>query len=108
MPSAFIPDKGGIAELARDAGIASHLGEVAELAAARVLEIAPEDEGDYKDGIKTDFGVDERGAYGRVNAFDYKSWWIEMGTVDTPAFAPLRTAVESLGLTITGDGTAIE
>lgn len=106
MPSAFIPSPRGIAELARDAGMASGLGEIAEQAAARTREIAPVGDyaggGDYRDSIDSDFGVDAEGAFGRVNAFDYKANWIEFGTEDTPVFAPLRRAVEELGYEVSG------
>lgn len=63
---------------------------VAREAAAYARSIAPVDEGDYRDGIQTV----HVGASGVGVAFtDFKSIWIEYGTVDTPEFGvAARTA----------------
>ena len=61
--------------------------------------IAPVETGDYQRGIIADAGLDERGeAKGRIIAKDWKSGFIEFGTIKTPARAILRRAAETLGL----------
>lgn len=59
--------------------------------------------GDYRDGIEATVGV--RGArggviVGRVNAKDFKSHWIEFGTIRQPAKAVLRRALERVGFIV--------
>lgn len=56
-------------------------------------ELAPVDEGDYRDGIKATIDGNDV----RVDAFDWKSHFIEFGTVDTPVFAPLARAARQSG-----------
>lgn len=97
----FLPDPGGIADLLQDQATTDGLSEIAEDIAARAREIAPEDEGDYREGIIVENGVDTEGAYGRVHATWFTSWWIEAGTEDTPTFAPLRKACDAVGLSLT-------
>lgn len=100
MPSAFIPNPAGIFQLAREITMAQAMGEIAEEGANRARDIGPSDEGDYVESIDSGWDIDADGAFGRIFATDYKANWIEFGTEDTPIFAPLRKAVESLGLTI--------
>lgn len=64
---------------------------MAREAAEYARSIAPVDEGDYRDGIQ----VQHVGVSGVGVAFtDYKSVWIEYGTVDTPEFGVAARTVE--------------
>ncbi|GAS95464.1 uncharacterized protein RMCC_2430 [Mycolicibacterium canariasense] len=59
--------------------------------ARSIAPVAPVDGGDYRDGIQ----VQHVGVSGVAVAFtDYKSVWIEYGTVDTPEFAVAARTVE--------------
>jgi hypothetical protein len=73
----------------------------AEAAAAAAREMAPVDSGDYRDGIKADSDRDPI-ARAAVVATDFKSHWIEFGTIRQPARAILRRACEAVGLTTIG------
>lgn len=71
------------------------------------VAIAPvgdgEDGGHYKDQITVDRSpITSTGAGARVNARKFTSGWIEFGTSDTPAFAPLRTAADADGVELGG------
>jgi hypothetical protein len=105
----FIPRPGAPEELARDIKLAQSMGEVADEVAQNVRELAPGlftggySEGDYVEAIESGWDIDDRGGFGRVNANDYRSNWIEFGTGapgPTPAYAPLRTGAEAAGLKI--------
>lgn len=83
--------------------------------ARRIARAEAYDEGDYHDGIEAIPGgsahgdqgspgmelrtgeadVDDVPLFGRVNANDFKSNWIEFGTGDQEAKAPLRRALEN-------------
>lgn len=89
----FVIDPTFLRKLARDPSLIPPLKEAADAAAGKARDIGPVDDGDYRDGIKVAVGADEHGVLARVNANDFKSHWIEFGTIDTPAFAPLRRAV---------------
>lgn len=65
--------------------------ELAEEVVDYARSISPEDEGDYKDGIK----VRRHGRSGvGVHWTDPKSGLIEYGTEDTPEFAVRRRTIE--------------
>lgn len=82
--------------LERDSRMLRMLERVAGAVAAEARRIGPVATGDYVEGIRADVGVDDLGGVvGRVNAHDFKSWWIEAGTSRTRAHAPLRRALES-------------
>lgn len=91
--SRFVINPTFVKRLVRDPSLIPPLKEAAAAAADKAGDLAPVDDGDYRDGIKVAVGADERGVLARVNATDFKSHWIEFGTIDTPAFAPLRRAV---------------
>jgi hypothetical protein len=84
-------------------GIAHAMEETAEEIADEARELAPVDEGDYIAGIEATGGTDSESAMGRVNANDWKSGLVEFGTGSpgpTARYAPLRRAVQQLGLRI--------
>lgn len=89
--------------LARDISNGSEyrraLLEVAEACADGAREASPVADGDYRDGIEATTADREGEVVGRVNANDWKSHWIEWGSVNNPPHAPLRRGVLSAGLT---------
>lgn len=94
----FEPNLRGLEGLMRSVGMQRALLEPAERIAQRAKAIAPRDEGDYIDEIDTDSGIENGLPLARVNANNFKSWWIEAGTGGpgpTPAFAPLRRALDA-------------
>lgn len=58
----------------------------------------------YKDSIFAVAGIDERGPVGVVGSADFFAAGIEFGSVNNPAYAPLRRGVESTGLKVTDRG----
>lgn len=67
----------------------------AQLAAENAKDVAPELTGDYKRSIHAE---PFQGGGVIVVADDWKANFIEFGTVDTPAFAPLRRGVQNAGM----------
>lgn len=93
----FIPNPTAPELLERTPAMRRMLEVKAERVAERARADAPVDTGDYRDGIKASAGFDARGnAVGRVNAFDFKSNWIEYGTIYMQAHAVLRRALDTL------------
>lgn len=97
----FVLDRLGVAALARTADMLRLVEEKANEVADRARSIAPQDSGDYVDGIEVESGIENDVATGRVNANDWKSGLIEFGTDHTPAYAPLRKGAEAAGLSPT-------
>ena len=95
---AFIPDPDFADGEEARAACEAKAEEVVEVA----REIAPIEEGDYRDGLRVT-SIDE-GVW--ASAFDYKSHWIEIGTgepVPTPAYAPLRNGCDAAGLELSDE-----
>lgn len=103
----FIPNPVGIKQLQNSAQIKGALHEVAAAIAQVAQDIARQeayDTGDYMRGIRPASGiVTEDGvkrAVGRVNAFDWKSGWIEFGSIHNPppgGHKILQRAAEAAG-----------
>lgn len=72
--------------------------DAAEAIAAQARLFAPVVSGDYRDGIVVNRAQSKGGVW-RVHATDQKSSWVEFGTSTTTGTFPMRSAVESLGLT---------
>lgn len=100
----FVPNPLLAKELERATFLQDDLARIAENIAQKAKDTAPEDSGDYRDGIEADSGFDSRGVLARVNANDWKSALIEFGTSDTPPFRVLTRAAESLGYRVSGGG----
>lgn len=73
----------------------------AEAAAGEAREIAPVASGDYQNGIEAALVDGEGAKTARLNANDYKSHWIEWGTIYQAPKAVLRRGVLAAGLTFT-------
>ena len=104
----FVPDV-DVKAIARTPEMVNHFGGVADLTAEAVRAAweasgpHPHETGDYIESINGDSGIENGVAAGRVNADDYKAWWLEVGTEDTPPFAPLRRGVDAVGLHLIGN-----
>lgn len=102
----FRPNYRAVAIIAASPQMVSEMGERAELVAdnARAAWHAsgphPYETGEYVDGIDAVAGVEGGIAVGRVNAHKFTSAYIEYGTSDTPAFAPLRRGADAAGLKV--------
>ena len=101
MTSRFVRNPMFEAQLKRADFLQDAMLEVAEDIADNAVAIAPVEEGDYRDGIEA---VSE-GEGARVNANDWKSGFVEFGTTNNPAWAPLRRGCESAGLRLEGSVT---
>lgn len=96
----FVPNPEGIALLERGPAALAAVSRAAEAGIDEAAAIAPERTGAYKRGLKAQAGVDGGKVRGRMNATDFKSGWIELGTSDTPTFAVLRRACDAAGLSL--------
>jgi len=94
MPSYFKPNRNLERELAAEGDYQKGLAKGAQPAVDAAKQFAPVEEGDYRDGIEV--VIDDDAV--RIDAKDWKSHFIEWGTVDTPIFAPLRRGVRAAGL----------
>jgi hypothetical protein len=107
MSFTFVPNPHAADDIAMSEGWARHLFEVtaAVAAAAKVaFEMQgphPYAIGDYVAQIEASVQVEGGRLVGRVDANDEVSWWIEVGTSDTPTFAPLRLGADMVGLHLT-------
>lgn len=97
--ASFIPNRGFARELKAERSYVEGMAAAAAPAAQNARDIAPVDEGDYRDGIRVTIDGDEV----RIDAMDWKSGFIEYGTEDTPVFAPLRRGAEAAGLKFKAD-----
>jgi Bacteriophage HK97-gp10, putative tail-component len=93
----FLPDPKEIAKLTLTPEMLKHFQSIADMVAQEAKQLAPVDTGAYQDSIVGEAVLDGDGLTARVNAYDFKAWWIEVGTEDTPAFAPLRLGAELAG-----------
>lgn len=105
----FIPNPVGIAKLQVTPSMIAAMLAKAQKAADASIAVwhssgpHPYETGEYVDSIKAEAGVVDARAVGRVNAYDWKAWWLEFGTSDTPAFAPLRRGADESGLHLTSE-----
>lgn len=106
MAVRVVPNPVGIALLARTPFMSNAMMERGNAVAETAASIGPVGdgavEGHYVDQIKAVPLVALGVAGSRVNAYKFTSGFIEFGTSDTPAFAPLRTACDAVGLTLSG------
>lgn len=84
----FQPNEAGFAQL--DAAVRDFEDDWAEAIAARAREIAPVATGAYRDSIHAERDGDEAAV---VAGTDH-ALYVEVGTADTPAFAPLTRATQ--------------
>jgi hypothetical protein len=102
-----VPNPLGIALIGRTPLMARAMVERAQGVADTAKAIAPYGEGrggHYADMIDVAPIVEKMVAGARVNAWKFTSGFIEFGTSDTPTFAPLRTACDAEGLSLSGGG----
>lgn len=105
--SHFVPNPRLKEELGRDRQMGEMLKDTAEKVAEVVRSTGPKSDrtGDhYVDQIEVDSGIEGKTQIGRVIAKKFTAWWLEVGTAKMPAQAPLRKAVEALGLRLFGGG----
>ena len=102
----FIPNPVGIKQLQTGAQLKFALHSVAETIAKVAQEIARKEAylyGDYMRGIKPASGLENEAGggkkmVGRVNAYDWKSAWIEFGSIhNQPPHRILQRAAEAAG-----------
>jgi len=99
----FVANPNLARELEREPSTNTALSEAAGQARAEAQRIAPVEHpggGAYRDGIV----VDEVGGVVRLDATDWKSHWVEWGSVNNPVFAPLRRGVRGAGFRLNEQG----
>lgn len=99
-PMGFIPNPAMQAELEGNPLMVEAMKSRAEQGAEAAKNLAPVETGDYRDSIQADAGIEDGAAKGRVVATDFKAGWIEFGTVQHDAHAPIRRGVESIGVAV--------
>jgi hypothetical protein len=114
MSFTFVPNPRGAENITRSEPWARHLLAItAEVAAAAKVAFemqgphpyavptpAHPTGGDYVTLIQPSVLLEHGEFVGRVVAFDEASWYIEVGTSDTPTFAPLRLGADMVGLNL--------
>lgn len=80
--------------------VADAAGAVAQAA----QDAAPVDEGNYRAGIEPSVEEGPGGWQGRVDATYWTSHWVEWGSANNEAHAPLRRGVADAGLTFEEHG----
>ena len=101
----FIPNPIGIAAIASGPQMLAMLGAEVKKIEVVAKELARQEAyqtGDYYRGIRSSSGYDKIDgkptAVGRVNAFDFKSGWIEFGSIKIqPPRRILQRAAEAVG-----------
>lgn len=96
----FVPNPIATKLLGRTPEMAGFLKLKADAAVEVAKGIAPEESGDYKDGIEAHEGVYGDTVAASIAGHDYKTLWIELGTSQRAAQAVLRRSVESVGVRI--------
>lgn len=96
----FEPNPAFEAELLRSIEVAEMLDDVVEEAAARAVELAPDDpttnDRDLHRSIFGDVAMTAHGYRGRVGATNFKAPWFEEGAVNVDQRPFLRPAVEQV------------
>lgn len=92
--SRWIPNAAAEAELRRDPGIHAQVVSAARSAERIARVSAPRTSGSYAGSIF----VDNDGERVVLASNDPGAVWIEVGSVNNPAFAPLRRGVRAAGL----------
>lgn len=100
--SSFKKAPGMEARLSRSPQVGQALLARAEAGAKAARSLAPVDTGAYREGIQAEAGLEGPTMMARINAYDYKSHWIEFGSLGRPAKAVLRRACDIVGLRLTG------
>lgn len=102
--TSFVPARDAARKLGRTPAMRAMLSTYVEAGEEAVKAIAPVGDskpGDhYKDQIEGVVGTrGSRGGVfiGRINAFKWTSHWIEFGTINNPAYAPLRRGLAAIG-----------
>ena len=93
----FLPNPDMLTELMNQQSMVDAFDRTAQAVAEEARNLAPVLTSAYYDSIEGVVGFEEGKLVARVIASDYKAWWIEAGTEDTPAFAPLARGAEAVG-----------
>lgn len=96
--SKFVPNPMLEQELKRSTMFTDDLLSIAADIMEKVQEIGPEDQGKYKEAMAVESGSDSDGVLARFIANDWKAALIEYGTAEHQFNAPIRTAIQQLGL----------
>ena len=100
----FVPDPRADEEITSSAGWREHLIRATALGveAARASFEAqgphPYSRGDYVASIHGEVNFESGAWVGRIASDVDYAWWIEVGTSDTPTFAPLQHGLDAIGL----------
>jgi hypothetical protein len=105
MSSNFLPNPGFERALLANPELLPLMRLFAEAGAAGARRVAPRHTGAYADSISASFGTEAGIVTGRVASSDFFAHGIEHGSVNNPAYAPLRRGVQQAGLrVVVGEG----
>ena len=108
-PMTYVPNPIGIAaagaSLAMEMALWARALQIVSLAQT-IAQQEAFDEGDYYNGLEATHGIDEwKGipmAAALANAFDFKSAWIEYGSIHNTALHVMTRAAEGAGFHVSG------
>lgn len=100
MPAAFRPNPNFEAELRKDPGYRQGLSESAKGALAACQAAAPHGATDH---YAESFVIADDGENVTIGNTDFAAHLVEWGSVNNPAYAPLRRGVRAAGLRLAED-----
>lgn len=98
----YVPNPAFVPEMEHSLLLTGLMAMAAKTIADKATELAPVDDGEFRDGITSTTVVEGGRVKGRAMATDWRSGWIEFGTSRTPAHATFRRACDALGLKLRG------
>jgi hypothetical protein len=96
LPARFVLNPAAEKQIASSAEMAGAIGHYTEQGADGARDVAPVLTGAYRDSIETEMGTEGGMVVGVFRATVDYAGWIEFGTADTPAFAPLRRGIDRI------------
>jgi hypothetical protein len=94
----FVPNPLGVAQIDETIEMSRAMTEIATAVETVARVIAPHRTGAYAASIHVEQAMEDGKAIANVVADVPYAVFVEFGTADTPTFAPLRRAAESVGV----------
>jgi hypothetical protein len=97
LPARFVPNPAAEEQIASSAEMGAAIEHYSEQLADGARDAAPVLTGAYRNSIQVEMETEGGMVIGVVSANVDYAGWIEFGTSDTPAFAPMRRGIDRVG-----------